>query len=130
VSVFTLDAQVLGVEHHVAVDPVPTGFVVSSSSGHLQVRSLSSALRIAANGIGTVLQRAQRREAPWGLRVSVGQVATVYGAWPLLSGPPSNSRPRPSLVARIRRLWRDTDGPLAALDNAVKIVEAYANRLH
>ena len=129
-SIFTLDAQVLGVEHHVTVDPAPTGFVVSSSSGHSQVRSLSDALRTAAKEIGTFLQRAQRGEMPWGLHVSVGQVAAVYGTWPRLSSSQPNSRARSSLVARIRRLWRDTDGPLEALDNAVKIVEAYAGRPH
>jgi hypothetical protein len=41
-----------------------------------------------------------------------------YGTWPLLSGPPPDSWARPSLVTRIRRLWRDTDGALEALDNA------------
>jgi hypothetical protein len=59
--------------------------------------------------------------------VAVGEVAAVYGSWPLLSGP-AEARPRPSLIARIRRLWRDSDGPLGALDNAIKIVEAYLGR--
>jgi hypothetical protein len=77
VSIFSLDAQVLGVEHHVTVDPGRTGFVVSSSASHFQVRSLSDTLRTATKEIGTFLQRAQRREVPWGLHVSVGQVAAV-----------------------------------------------------
>jgi hypothetical protein len=128
VPIFSLDAQVLGVERHVRVEQGPAGYVVSSSSGRAAVRTLGEAVRTAARDIGSYLERAQRKGAPWGLQVSVGEVAAVYGAWPPLSGPPPASRSRPSLVARIRRLWRSTDGPLAALDNAVKIIEAYAAR--
>jgi hypothetical protein len=128
VSIFTLDAQVLGAERQVTVEHAPTGFVVSLSSGRASVRTLAEAVRAAARDIGSHLERARRKGVPWGLHVSVGDVAAVYGEWPLLSGPSPDRRRRPSVVARIRCLWRDADGPLAALDNAVKIIEAYTAR--
>ncbi len=126
-SLFSLDAQVLGVEHHVFVDQTPAGLIVNGPSGGRQARSLADAARMAARELGSFLEAAQRHGQPWGLKVAVGEVAAVYGSWPLLSGP-AEPRPRPSLIARIRRLWRDSDGPLGALDNAIKIVEAYLGR--
>ena len=126
-SLFSPDAQVLGVEHHVSVDQTPNGLIVNGPSGGLRARSLAEAARIAARELGSFLERAQRKGVPWGLKVAVGEVAAVYGAWPLMPGP-AEPRPRPSSIARIRRLWRDSDGPLGALENALKIVEAYLGR--
>lgn len=123
-SLFSFDAQVLGVEQHVSVKQTAAGLIVSSPNGRTPARGFADAVRIAARETGSFLERAQRQDVPWGLKVAVGQVAAVYGSWPLLSGP-AEPRPRPSLIARIRRLWRDTDGPAAALENAIKIVEAY-----
>jgi hypothetical protein len=127
VSLFSLDAQVLGIEHHISVEDTAAGLIVSTSNGRTRARSFSEAARIAARELGSFLERAQRQDLPWGLKVAVGPVAAVYGSWPLLPGP-AEPRPRPSLIARIRQLWRDTDGPLGALDNAIKIVEAYRGR--
>lgn len=129
-SIFSLDADVCGVRHRVSAETTPAGILLMSPTGQQRARSLGDAVRLAAREIGLFLQRAERQAAPWGLHVSVGQVAAVYGCWPPLMGPPADARPRPSLIARIRRLWRDTDGPLAALDNACKIIEAYSARAH
>jgi len=64
---------------------------------------------------------------PWGLRVSVGAVSAVYGEFPGFPGSPS-AVDRSSPVVRIRSQWHDGQGPLAALENALRIVEAYAGR--
>jgi hypothetical protein len=126
-SLFSLDAQVLGVERHVSVERTASGLIVNGPDGAKRARSLAEAARIAARELGSFLERAQRKGAPWGLKVAVGQVAAVYGAWPLMSGP-AEPGVRPSLIARIRALWRDSDGPLGALENAIKIVDAYVGR--
>ncbi len=125
-SIFILDADVCGAKHQVSAAHTRAGIVVTSQGAQVRARAIADAVRIAARQIGLLLQKAERSGVPWGLRVSVGDVAAVYGMWPPLMGPPSDVRPRPSEVARIRKLWRDTDGPLAALDNACKIIEAYA----
>ncbi len=128
VSIFSLDADVCGVQQRVSADHTQAGIVVILPADQVRVRTLTDAIRIAARQIGLFLQKGERSSVPWGLQVRVGGVAAVYGMWPPLMGPPDDARPRPSEVARIRKLWRDTDGPLAALDNACKIIDAYARR--
>ena len=109
-SLFSLDAQVLGVEHHVSVEQTPTGLIVNGPGGGRRARTLAGAARMAARELGSFLERAQRGGQPWGLKVAVGEVAAVYGSWPLLSGP-AEPRPRPSLIARIRRPCCVARGP-------------------
>jgi len=127
-SIFSLDADVCGVKHRVSAESTAAGIVLMSPTGQQRARSLGEAVRLAAREIGLFLQRAENQSVPWGLHVSAGQAAAVYGCWPPLMGPPVDARPRPSLIARIRRLWRDGDGPIAALDNACKIIDAYTAR--
>jgi len=129
-SLFSLNADVCGVKHQVSADQTHAGIVVISPTGQARARSLAEAVKIAAREIGMFLQRAERPGIPWGVYVSAGQVAAVYGMWPPLMGPPSDSRPRPNEVARIRSLWQDGDGPLAALENACQIIEATIRRRH
>ena len=63
---------------------------------------------------------------PWGLRVEVSGAQAVYGEWPLIAGGGRvDGRPDDSPVSRIRREWRDGK-PLSALENAIRIIRAYA----
>jgi hypothetical protein len=124
VSVFTLHADVCGIRHRVSAESTAAGIVLNSPTGQRRVRSRSHALHLAAHEIGMFLRRAERQDAPWGLYVSVDQISAAYGAWPPLMGPPVDTHPRPSELVRIYRLWREGDGPKAALENACKIIEA------
>jgi hypothetical protein len=97
----------MGVEYRVSLENTLGGLVVSTPTGPVRARNVSEAARIAARVLGSVLGRAQRQGLPWGLKVAIGQVAAVYGSWPLLTGP-REVGVRPSLIGRIRRMWRDS----------------------
>jgi|SRR5947209_10396637 len=127
---FSLAAQVCGNELTVSAEPTRFGYSVSSPEGIRAARSIGDALRLACREIAEFFEPARRPGVPWGLRVSVGDVGAVYGEWPLFPGPPDGSRRTDTPVSRIRRRWHDGDGPLAALDNARQIIEAYAGRRH
>jgi hypothetical protein len=123
---FALAAQVCGNKFRVSASPTQFGYAVESPAGSRAARSASEALRIACRQTADFLDPARAPGVPWGLHVSVGEVAAVYGEWPLLPAPPDNRRPPDSPVSRIRRRWHDGDGPMAAVDNARQIVEYYA----
>jgi hypothetical protein len=125
-SIFSLAADVCGTKQQVSADHTRAGIVVFLPADQVRARTISEAVRIAARQAGSFLQKAARPGVPWGLRVSVGGITAVYGMWPPLMGPPIDGRSRPSEAARIHKLWRDTDGPLAALENACKIIDVYA----
>ena len=122
---FSLIAQVLGQQVEVQAVRDGVGITVHTPSGPVSARSVNDAVRIAHRHLGVVLQRAERPGIPWGLHVSAGEVAAVYGKWPLLPGPVDQRRAPESAVSRIRRRWHDGDGPLAALENALAIVRHY-----
>jgi hypothetical protein len=124
-QVFSLQAQVCGRQISATVTVTGAGLTVDTASGRLTARSLADAERLAERQIGLFLQRAERGGVPWGLYVSVGQVAAVYGDWPLLPGPAS-PRASETPVSRIRSRWRPSDGAIRALENAMTIVRAYA----
>lgn len=123
-QVFSLQAQVCGHKISATVCDTGAGLTVDTGSGPINARSLAEAERLAERQIGLFLQRAQRGGAPWGLYVSVGQVAAVYGDWPLMPGPAS-SRASETPVARIRSQWQPSDGPINALQNAMLIARTY-----
>ncbi|MGA7704186.1 MAG: hypothetical protein WB998_04755 [Solirubrobacteraceae bacterium] len=125
-SIFSLAADVCGAKRQVSADHTRAGIVVFLLVDQVRARTVAEAVRIAARQTGLFLQRAERPGVPWGLQVSVGGLVAVYGMWAPLMGPPSDACPHPSEAARIRKLWRDTDGPLAALENACKIIDVYA----
>lgn len=41
---------------------------------------------------------------------------------------PVNPDPRPTPLSKLRDQWRPGDGPLAALENAIKIIKAFAEK--
>jgi hypothetical protein len=126
-EVFSLVAQVLGTTRSDSVTGDGVGFTAQTSTGPQSARSLRQAIEIVRRDLGPFLQRAERSGVPWGLRVSVGAVSAVYGEFPGFPGSPS-AVDRSSPVVRIRSQWHDGQGPLAALENALRIVEAYAGR--
>jgi hypothetical protein len=123
---FSLSAQVCGNQHTVSAEPSARGYTVQSSLGPRYGVGRGEALRLACHEMASVLEPARRPGVPWGLHVSVGDRAAVYGEWPLLRGPVDPGRQRETRLSRIRRRWRDGDGPMAALDNARQIIETYA----
>jgi hypothetical protein len=127
-QLFSLTAQVLGTQYAVSVDNDGTGIVVHAPDGPQAARTLAEAERLAHRAMAMILRRAERPGVPWGLLVSVAGVQAVYGEWPLLPGPAEPSRPQRTPVSRIREEWRDGDGPLKALENAMRIIEAYVGR--
>lgn len=126
-QLFSLTAQVLGHQRSCTAESDGFGITVNTATGPRSVRSWHEAIRVAEQDIGLFLRRAERGDIPWGLHVSVGTVQAVYGEWPLLPGPPSD-RPEPSPVSRIRSRWRESDGPMSALNNAVEIIRFYLPR--
>jgi hypothetical protein len=127
-SIFSLAADVCGTEQQVSADHTRAGIVVFLPAGQVRARTISEAVRIAARQTDLFLQSAERPGVPWGLQVSVAGISAVYGMWPPLMGPPIDANSRVSEAARIHKLWRDGDGPMAALENACKIIEVYAAR--
>ena len=126
-QVFSLQAQVCGEQRAVSVDSDEYGYVIQTANGPVHARALSQAERIAHHDMGEFLRLAHRRGVPWGLYVRVGEIAAVYGEWPLLPGPTSPHRAE-TPVSKLRREWRESSGALGALENAVQIVRAYLHR--
>jgi hypothetical protein len=125
-SIFSLAADVCGTKQQISADHTRGGIVVILPAEQVRARTISEAVKIAARQTGLFLQKAERPGVPWGLQVNVGGITAVYGMWPPLMGPPINTNSRPSEAARIHKLWHDSDGPLAALENACKIIDVYA----
>lgn len=125
-SGFSLSVQVCGEQHSVSAEPVGRGYLVQSSLGQRHTKGIGEAVRLCCHETAARLEPARRPGVPWGLHVSVGSRSAVYGEWPLLPGPVDRPR-RESLLSRIRRRYRDGDGPTVALDNARQIIEAFAS---
>jgi hypothetical protein len=109
------------------------GASVEAGSGVLMVRSeglthpardLSQAIRIAARPVGTLMERGDRLGEGWGLMVAAGAVSVAYGSWP--TGPPRDPGEAPEGLSSILSQYRSGDGARAALQNAIKVVEAFA----
>jgi hypothetical protein len=83
---------------------------------------------MARDEIGHFLVGAERTKTPWGLYVSMANVCAFYG-----DAPPNVPRgaeaplPPDELINRIRAEYK-AGGPIAALQNAIRIIEAYLGR--
>jgi hypothetical protein len=131
VASFSLTAHICGREYSVRAQNDGTGWVVTSPAGQQAAGRFQTALRLARNEIGHFLSRV-RREQPWGLVVQAGSSSAIYGtpnpaAGVVLGGAPGDPN---SLVARIRRRWREGDSPHSALENAVEVIRAVLERSH
>lgn len=122
---FSLTAHICGEELSVTAHNDGTGWVVHSRAGSRAARRFQTALRLARDEVGSYLTHV-RTNQPWGLVVSVGGASALYGtpnpaAGVSIGGPPGDPN---SVIARIRRRWRDGDSPVSALENAVQIIRA------
>jgi hypothetical protein len=125
---FSLTARVCVDERTVSANADDLGGItVRTSSGLRHARTISQALHIARDDLGPFLARGQRRDVPWGLSVTVAGVSAYYGDVRFLGRGGGGGLPSNQLVVRIRRQWHDGQGPIAALDNALKIVRAYTD---
>jgi hypothetical protein len=124
-QLFSLDAQVAGIERHVRAAADGTGITLYRDGDPSHVRSTSAAIREARDYIGEFIIGAQKtKDIPWGLRVTVSDGAAVYGEWPLTGGGSADPSFQNTPLVRIRNRWHDS-GPVSALQNAVEILRAY-----
>lgn len=131
-TIFTLTSHVNGSFETVTATRRGAQIVVETRGGPALARNVRQATKLAAEALGPALERAGRTGSAWGLYVSVGGAAAIFGTFPEdpLS-PGLTGRPgRPSApVVQIFNEWERHDGtPLGALDAALKIIEIYAER--
>jgi hypothetical protein len=127
-NIFSLQIQVAGRQHSASAETDGATITVATDVSRVTARSVREAVRIANDYVGPLLRTADRNKLPWGLHVAVGEVAAVYGAWPLLPGPTATDRTREELVSKIRREYRDGSSATAALENADRIIDAYTRQ--
>jgi hypothetical protein len=124
-TLFTFMARVLAGVRSVTVTTDGANFYVRCEAGIRPAPTQRDAIRLARDEIGHLLSCAERTSAPWGLYVSIDQVCAFYGDAPpaILRG---NGSPLPPSepINKIRSEYRQ-GGPIAALQNAIRIVEAY-----
>jgi hypothetical protein len=124
--VFKFDAQFLSERRSVSATRRGGVFALDTPAGPVVARTLTKALRSACEIIGPLMERGDRAGEGWGLLVTVGGVCVPYGNWP--QGPPAEPSPEIEGLRRILDEYRPEDGARAALNNAAKIVEAFAAR--
>lgn len=122
--IFELQAQFVGQRAGASVESEPGVFLVHSEGLTHRARDLSQAIRIAAAAVGTLMERGDRFGEGWGLMVAAGGVSVAYGSWP--TGPPRDASEAPEGLRAILDQYRSGDGARAALQNAIKVIEAFA----
>jgi len=122
--IFELQAQFISQRAGVSVESGPGVLLVRSEGLTHRARDLSQAIRIAAAAVGTLMERGDRLGEGWGLMVAAGAVSVAYGSWP--AGPPRDPGEAPEDLQAILSQYRSGDGARAALQNAIKVVEAFA----
>jgi hypothetical protein len=127
-NLFTLIARIVGDVRTVTVTSDGMTYIVTTATATQQVRTLRQAIQLAREEIGNFLVSAERTKAPWGLYLSVANVCTFYGDTPPRV-PRAGGAPLPpdELINRIREEYKK-GGPIAALQNAIRIIEAYLGR--
>ena len=122
--IFEFQAQFIDQRAGASVELAPSGFMVRSGGFTHRARDLSQAIRIAAEAVGILMERGDRLGEGWGLMVAAGAVSVAYGSWP--TGPPRDPGDAPEGLRMILSQYRSGDGARAALQNAIKVVEAFA----
>ena len=122
--IFEFQAQFIDQRAGASVELGPGVFLVRSEGLTHRARDLSQAIRIAADAVGTLMERGDRLGEGWGLMVTVGAVSVAYGSWP--TGPPRDPGEAPEGLQAILSQYRLGDGARAALQNAIRVVEAFA----
>jgi len=123
---FELQAQFIDQHAGARVETGPGVFLVHSEGRTRRARSLARAIRFAAEAVGPLMDRGDQFGEGWGLMVVAGPASVAYGNWPV--GPPGDPRKGPPGLDQILRQYRAGDGARAALQNAIKVVEAFAER--
>lgn len=121
----SFDASVHQENRSATIADASGGYLLRTDAGTQQFRSLNRALTEARQYLGPFLAKAERRPVPWHFRVCVSAGCAFYGPNPPRSFGSSVPVPPAELLAKIRSEYKDGDGPLAALVNAVKIARAY-----
>ena len=122
----SFDATVLTERRTVTISAVPDGYRVQMDADVQLFRRFNQALNVARDYLGRLLVTAERRSLPWGLGVCVSAGCAFYGPNPPRAfGGGGAPVPPDQLLAKIRADYRDGDGPIAALQNAVRIARAY-----
>lgn len=124
--VFELNAQFLTEDRVISAEYRRGALVVKTPSGPQVARTLSGAIRIACDAVGPLMERADRAGGGWGLMVRAGEASVAYGNWP--TGPPGEPGPELEGLRRILDQYRPGDGARTALNNACKVIEAFAER--
>jgi hypothetical protein len=126
-SVVSFNAVVHTESRTATISAVSPGFLLQTDGNGVHFRKFNQALHQAREYLGPFLASAERRPPPtWGLRVCVSAGCAYYGPNPpRLFGGGGSPVPPAELLAKIRAEYREGDGPLAALNNAVKIARAY-----
>jgi hypothetical protein len=122
--IFELQAQFIDQRAVASVEAGPGVLLVRSDGLSHRARELSQAIRIATGAVGTLMERGDRLGEGWGLMVGAGVVSVAYGSWP--TGPPRDPSEAPESLRAILNQYRSGDGARAALQNAIKVVEAFA----
>jgi hypothetical protein len=109
-----------------SMDAAPSGFVVQTESENRRFRTYRQALSFVHEHLGRFPAPAERLPAElWGLVVTVSAGSAFYGGnLPWASSGGGAVAPA-ELLSKIRREYRDGDGPLQALKNAIAIARAY-----
>jgi hypothetical protein len=124
--VFELNAQFIEETASVTVDRWNGAYVLRSDGETRPARDLGQAIRLACEYIGPLMECGDRLGEGWGLLVTAGRACVGYGNWP--AGPPAKPSPELEGLRRILREYRPSDGARAALSNACRVIEAYAER--
>lgn len=123
------------ISFHATVMEAARGATVAATGGGYRVgldgrasahTRLPQALNAVRDYFGAFLQAAERnRDLAWSLTVSVAAGSAFYGTRaPQLGGSGVPVAPAEEL-AKIRARYREGDGPIAALQNALQIARAY-----
>lgn len=124
--VFELSAQFISEQERVTAEYRRGAILVNTSNGAHVARSLSKAVGIACEAVGPMMERGDRAGGGWGLLVKAGPACVAYGNWP--GGPPGDPGPELEGLRKILNQYRPGDGARAALNNAAKVIEAFAQR--
>jgi hypothetical protein len=124
--VFELNAQFLTEDRGATAVYRRGAIVVETPSGPHVARTLSGAIKIACDVVGPLMERGDRAGEGWGLMVRAGEASVAYGNWP--AGPPGEPGPELEGLRRILDQYRPGDGARAALNNACKVIDAFAER--
>jgi hypothetical protein len=126
--IFELHGQFITRTAVVTAEARNGGLVVSAPQGICRARDLTRAIRIACDVIGPLMEAGDKAGEGWGLLVVASSVSVAYGNWP--AGVPREPGPELELLRRIVSEYRPGDGARAALRNAAKVIEAYADQYH